>query len=80
MSPYMFRKKWSQNTENIPNARSLRYNKAKGRKITIDVTRLLQMKIAICDDDIQTTGRMDMLLQKIAKRYFMELSQTGLPF
>ena len=31
------------------------------------------MKIAICDDDIQTTGRMDMLLQKIAKRNFMDV-------
>ena len=26
------------------------------------------LNIAICDDDIQTTGRMDMLLQEIAKR------------
>lgn len=29
------------------------------------------LNIAICDDDIQTTGRMDMLLQEIAKRNFM---------
>ena len=32
------------------------------------------LNIAICDDDIQTTGRMDMLLQKIAKRNFMEVT------
>ncbi len=25
------------------------------------------LNIAICDDDIQTTGKMDMLLQEIAK-------------
>ena len=31
------------------------------------------LNIAICDDDIQTTGRMDMLLQKIAKRNFMDV-------
>ena len=31
------------------------------------------LNIAICDDDIQTTGRMDMLLQEIAKRNFMDV-------
>lgn len=31
------------------------------------------LNIAICDDDIQTTGRMDMLLQEIAKQNFMDV-------
>ena len=31
------------------------------------------LNIAICDDDIQTTGRMDMLLQEIAKRNFEDV-------
>lgn len=30
------------------------------------------LNIAICDDDIQTTGRMEMLIQKIAKRNFVD--------
>ena len=33
----------------------------------------MMLNIAICDDDIQTTGRMDMLLQEIAKRNFMDV-------
>ncbi len=31
------------------------------------------LNIAICDDDIQTTGRMDMLLQEIAKQNFIDI-------
>lgn len=31
------------------------------------------LNIAICDDDIQVTGRMDMLLQEIAKRNFIDV-------
>lgn len=31
------------------------------------------LNIAICDDDIQTTGKMDMLLQEIAKRNFIDV-------
>lgn len=30
------------------------------------------LNMAICDDDIQTTGRMEMLIQKIAKRNFVD--------
>lgn len=31
------------------------------------------LNIAICDDDIQTTGRMDMLLQEIAKKNYIDV-------
>lgn len=31
------------------------------------------LNIAICDDDIRTTGRMDMVMQKIAKRNFVDI-------
>ena len=30
------------------------------------------LNIAVCDDDIQTTGRMEMMIEKIAKRNFIE--------
>ena len=30
------------------------------------------LSIAICDDDIQTTGRMEMLIEKIAKQNFTD--------
>lgn len=30
------------------------------------------LNIAICDDDIQTTGRMEMKIEKIAKRNFID--------
>ena len=30
------------------------------------------LNIAICDDDIQTTGQMEMLVQNIAKRNFVD--------
>lgn len=31
------------------------------------------LSIAICDDDISTTGKMDMIFQKIAKKNFIEI-------
>lgn len=30
------------------------------------------LNIAVCDDDIQTTGRMETLIQKIAKQNFVD--------
>ena len=30
------------------------------------------LNIAICDDDIQTTGQLEMLIQEIAKRNFVD--------
>lgn len=31
------------------------------------------LNIAICDDDIQTTGQIEMLIEKIAKRNFVDI-------
>lgn len=31
------------------------------------------LSIAICDDDIQTTGQIEMMIQKIAKRNFADV-------
>ena len=31
------------------------------------------LNIAICDDDIQTTGQIEMMIQKIAKRNFADV-------
>lgn len=31
------------------------------------------LNIAICDDDVQTTGRLEMLIQQIANRNFVNI-------
>lgn len=46
----------------------MRYNKAKGRKITIDVTGLLQMKIAICDDDQILCHHLEEMLLELGRK------------
>ena len=34
--------------------------------------KMMKLNIAICDDDIQTTGQIERLIQKIAKRNFVD--------